>query len=500
MPEHAPLFRMEAELHMGMEEEQALKQVQEARARTGRIADITTQIRMAAEDYVAGLVSVKSGIYPQTSQLINDRTFPGIVARVTREALFAYANRGLSFSPPSDASSSQELTETIEACVDGAFREWWGGRTDFVPSYNQYHESAFIKAHPPLAWMQAASKIERAKARVCGQVQEMSPESEVVEAVIHADRMYNIRTDWRHHFERVRSAHYRAVDRADAGSIVDRLERSYNHALLQPQTIVQLESDDPAERRAFRQTTRRGVFVNGYRESIDGRPSVAEQMRCDFGREYARNEPRYQGRYLEDEHGEIIAWLTWYQPPHKHLKRNNDNTSMIRAYLKRGVTGGRMNYALPEYRGILHRKASTTLMIDTIRAEVPLAAWRLMAKATREMCENSPYLTDFMGYRLGDVRFSPPLKGTGIHDRVHWSENSQSHKFFSRLGCTNFAEDGNRKSGPRSRRVLPDGREIFLHPHWVAFVGDIAEVASNAKEIWLNEANRYGDVSGDGFE
>lgn len=479
---------------MGMEirQEAQLSFAQQQRSLEGKRADIATQIRRAAEDHMFELITDARTVY---SQIITDDNFTGITGRVARGALFRYVNKEL----PLGAAPAEELEQAhdmIEECVSDAFDDWWRQRHDFVPSHKMAPEAQFIARHKPIDWSEThVPLIERAKARMNGVERKDELKPQVQETIRHIDQGLGINTAFRENFDRVRSAAYKAVTVDNIESVLDRIEEVYNEDLLKAETIALLKSADPAVRKAFIERTERGVFVSGFRERIKGKPSVRDQMEKDFTREYKENEPRYEGRYLEDENGKILAWLTYWQPPREVSKKN---ATLIRQYLKKGVTGARMTYANNSVRDVLHNVAAHTVMIDTIQGPVRPGARRLMAHVTQDMQERSPYLKKFLGYYLDELFFRPSFEIFG-REEVHLSQNASSFGYFSKLGCKNFATDRNPNFGPWSSRTLPDGQEIKLDAQWAAFVGDFPTVVQNARNLWHQDCLRYGDISKDGL-
>lgn len=476
-----------------MQQEPRMDVTQELRAQEGKRADIATQIRRAAEDHMFELITDARTVY---SQIINDDNFTGITGRVARGALFRYVNKGMPLDG-TPVEEPEELPGMIEECVADAFHDWWMQRLEFVPSEKMHPEAHFIALHQPIDWSENhVPLIERAKARMNGVERKDDLKSQVQETVRHIDQGLGINTAFRQNFDRVRSAAYKVVTIDTVESVLDRIEEAYNEDLLKAETIALLKSTDPAVRKAFIERTERGVFVSGFRERIKGKPSVRDQMEKDFTREYKENEPRYEGRYLEDENGEILAWLTYWQPPREVSKKN---ATLIRQYLKKGVTGARMTYANNSVRDVLHNVAAQTVMIDTIQGPVRPGARRLMAHVTQDMQAHSPYLKKFIGYYLDELFFRPSFEIFG-REEVHLSQNASSFGYFSKLGCKNFATDRNPNFGPWSSRTLPDGQEIRLDAQWAAFVGDFPTVAQNARNLWNEDCLRYGDISKDGLK
>jgi hypothetical protein len=338
--------------------------------------------------------------------------------------------------------------------------------------------------------------IQRVKERANGSSEEVPLVREVAEGIINIDSRQNVLTSTRHIFERVRSAAYLAITPDDIQDVLPRIEKSYNSVWLTPETIAKLESGDSVDRKEFVRKTRKGVFVSGFHEKIDGQPSVAEQMLHDLTREYEPDEPTYEGRYLEDENGEILAWLTYWQPPHCESEKN---AQLVREYLQKGVTRGGMRYDDLREKEIIESFAKETVMIDTIRGGIHNAARRLMAKVTQEIYERSPYVKKMIGYYLHNLYFDPPLH-VKDQEEVRLSENVSSATFFASLGCRVFAKDRNPENGPRSKRILPDGRELYLRPVWEAFEGSFDTVRRNAREPWLREGLIYGDFTQDGLK
>lgn len=371
--------------------------------------------------------------------------------------------------------------------ISNEFDRWWLQKDTYVRSSEMPSERAFIERHGAIDWSRAMSSIHHAGYRA------PSPEQTVADEA--AECVMNIETGFRptkgvsrEAYDRVRSAKVVSFSHENIDELIPKIEISYNHAWLKPEAIDKLEKGDLS---GFRHQTEKGVFVFGFDEEPDRNISVRNQLIQDVKNEYNSNEASYQGKCLMDDDGNILAYFTYWQPPENQSRRN---ASMIKNYLRKGVTGGKMNYATSPSRSFLERFTESTLLIDTIRGEVPFAAARLMAKTTHKMHQHSRYLSHLIGYRLHELHFRPSLDAGS--DYVRLGENDSSGKFFGDRGCYSFATDFNKK-GTSSVRKLPDGGEVHLNPEWIWFVGRFGDVMNMSRHRWDVIRTSYGDLSAD---
>lgn len=451
----------------------------------GSTAKISTEIMGLTLQHISRLMNDES----ETYKSIDKTAVSGIAARVARGVVFRLATDDIPLvdAPDTPNRGEGELLNTIVSHIREEFDEWWTFHHDYRPPAKMPSESGYISANGPLDWSKAVTSYERISHSPLS-VRENVPADRILESVANIHQISKIPLHLSDIYSDVRTATYGVISSNTFHEIFPKIKASYRHAWLEAEAFQLLKEQKMDE---FVRRTRKGIFVYGFDEEGDRKVSVSDEMSQDLVRHYHHDEPTYEGRYLMSADGRLLAWMTYWQTP---LSPSDKNGKMVCNYLANGVTGGEMQYTRSPKREFLERDAKDTLMIDTIRGEVPLAAARLMSKVTTEMQHISPYLKRFMGYRLHDLEMNPPPNEK--HDHIRLSENLSSSHFFDKRECFPFAYDYS-PAGPRSKRDLPDGTEMYLNPEWVAFVGRFGDVREASQREWISIQRSFGDISDD---
>lgn len=414
---------------------------------------------------------------PHDVRLLTEQVNPGVLARVMRDSI--YKLHTVSHFLRCDEHEFQRAQQMLTDVVPGVFNEFWE---------EQRHNAGFITERD------APGARDFTRTTGGDDTTEIDPFLEDV------DRMFTLKYPPAI-FERVRNAAYVTINSETYPEYRDRLFASYRRHWLTPETIAKLR--DPKEVGEFTKETRKGIFVYGIDERVDGKPSVAEQMDEDFSRRYGPRDRSYVGKALVGDDGEVLSWLTYWQTP---AEPNGRALRDMRSYLDRGVTGGRMKYTGAPDKDTFSRNIKTLLMFDTISGGPPMASARLFAKSVQDMLDpaqgGTPHLTNFVAYRLYELHMEPAIRRNRI---MRLADNKSSDNFFNRYGCEEFAIDFS-LNGPRSERVLPalpdagvpDGQKMYLNPRWVAFSGEFDTILSHAWAVWRSMQHTYGDVTNDG--
>lgn len=295
-------------------------------------------------------------------------------------------------------------------------------------------------------------------------------------------------------FARVRNARYVDVDASNIDALLPKIGQSYKRAWLKPETLEKLKTNHPDDIDHFRKTVERGVFVYDWNER-NGGPSLEEQFREDVLREVdTYDTAKFRCKCLLDDEGEILAWLSYLQPPKS--SRPEAYRERVRDYMLHGATGGRMEYTRkPNYKQFRHR-LDNIFLFDTLRGGVPMAASRLFAKSMQEVAMECSHIQHFICYRLHEIFITPQFEA--MREPLRFSENIRSEHFFHERGCKVIAYDYN-KNGPKSPRTLSDESVIQLNPNWVVLAGEMPDVFHRSLNEWRLTQIRYGDFSSDGI-
>lgn len=428
---------------------------------TGKIAGVVTEISSAAVAVVTEMHRNHQQPYYRT---IGNHSVYGIAGRVARETIFHLANLQAPFLELHSGQSEAAEIDVEDIVID-QFHQWWAKRSSYIPSNQLPEVMKYEKEH--------------------GGVSETSDLHSILELT---DANFFGSSNMREIYDRVRTATYGTISRGNVDLLLPKIHESYKRSTLQAETIEKLARHRAQGETHFKGDVHKGIFVFDFQERVDGNPSIEEQMYDEFTRS-PEHSTGYVGKYLMDDDGELLAWLTYWQPP--RLK-NEQYRSMLDQYLRKGVTGGKMRYSRkPERREFLPYLDST-LMFDTIKGEVPFAANRLFAKSMQDMLLDNSSLEMFIGYRLHELHLNPPLE---VYKKpIRLFDNLRSSKFFTDRECGSFATDHNR-SGPASIRTLSDGSTVLLNPEWVAFNGRFDDIINASWQKWHSVQRKFGDVS-----
>jgi len=298
-------------------------------------------------------------------------------------------------------------------------------------------------------------------------------------------------------FRRVRTARYVDINGGNIEEFLPKIRQSYERAWLRPETLEKLSRDSADDIQSFKEETGKGIFVYGFDEKPNEGLSIQEEIIRDLKSEKdPQYFPRFQCKCLLDENGEVIAWLTYWQPP-AYTGKNTEHPDMIKEYLQHGVTGGHMQYTVkPPYKDY-KSNFNEFLLFDTLRGEVPMAAARLFPHALQDMIAECPRIQSFISYRLYELFQNPSFPK--FDARIRLFENTKSDSFFSKRGCTSFAIDYS-KRGKKSMRELSDGSTTSLNPAWIALSGDIRQMYRKSLELWNIMQCAHGDPTCDGLD
>lgn len=296
-------------------------------------------------------------------------------------------------------------------------------------------------------------------------------------------------------FARVRNAKYVDINRTNIHDYLPRIRASYERAWLTAKSLEKLSHNNADEIAAFCAETAKGVFVYGFDEKV-GDASVEEQMVGDLTSENDPNDfPAYKCKALEDEKGELLAWLTYWQPP--LFRSNGSHRESVVKYLHNGVTGGDMHFGLQPTKESFLMKPDKVLLFDTLRGEVSTAAARLFAKSVQDMIDHCSYIEDFITYRIRELFTEPRFQAYNATKR--FCENTKSEIFFNARGCIDIARDFN-PDGPKSQRVMENGTVVTLNPEWDVLSSEIRELFRRSKAIWNAIQLKNGDPTSDGLD
>lgn len=398
---------------------------------------------------------------------IPEQSLHGVEARFAKAAAARLASSGfydeLNDNTQIDLQTFEKMRKIIAAELD----EWWDEQ--------KVNKHAFCKFfHEPKDADSATPQMKRIFREI--------------------DSTYGISRKKRGMFEKVRTAEVEEITGDNIHDMLPAIERVYNQAYLREDAIEFLRENTAASINAFRERTKKGVFVFGFHEKVKGKPSVAEQMVHDFTKPDATDDVKYRGWVLHEPGQENIqAFLTLWEPPYDESHKN----PMLAQYLKTGVTGGKMRYTRKPKQAEIEPYIGKTLMIDTICSNQRYAASRLFAKALHRSKKNRKDLQYFMGYRLHELLFTPPFQA--FQEPIRFSDNASSADFFESRDCASFAYDHNTR-GSQSVRKLSDGTSLYLNPEWVAFNGKFDSVLAASLIAWRTVQATYGDISYDGFD
>lgn len=305
------------------------------------------------------------------------------------------------------------------------------------------------------------------------------------------------RSDSRADFERVREAKYRQLQMDDVPQIID----TYQAALLDTKTLELLcktEEKMPEEEilqriEEFRKKIRKGVFIWDLEQDV----FQAELA----GRSLKETGMDLRGRVLEDEEsGKILAWLTYKHAPNTP---NTRQEKTVKRYLKKGVTGNKIQYdndSLPYDQ--FEKNWDKIELFQDIRSLHRFAADRLAALAFSEMKMANPNLRYIFAYRLYDLFVTPQLdfmsqtRSRGILP----TQNDKSYSRFFGWGFRHLAYDFNPKeSAPRALRKNVNGADRLLNPKWGIIAGSIDDVVENSTREYRDIQIAHGDISQDKF-
>lgn len=296
-------------------------------------------------------------------------------------------------------------------------------------------------------------------------------------------------------FARVRNARYVDINGGNIHDYLPRIRASYERAWLGAQSLEKLRRNNADDIAAFCDETAKGVFVYGFDEKIDG-TSVEDQIVADLESDNDPNDfPSYKFKALEDDKGELLAWLTYWQPP--VFKGNGSHRAAVKRYLHNGVTGGEMRFGLQPTKESFLAKPDKVLLFDTLRGEVSTAAARLFAKSVQDMIDTCPSIEDFISYRIRELFTEPRFPAYNATKR--FCENTKSEVFFNKRGCIDIARDFN-PDGPKSQRVMQDGTTVTLNPEWDVLSCEIRELFRRSKSIWNAIQLENGDPTSDGLD
>lgn len=399
--------------------------------------------------------------------LANPHVIQGLTGRILRDCLYAMQVQTSVLQNDFD-SSLMEMEERIAEVVPGAVQEWWSAQRDsgdFLAMRDGPSAQECLRRYGELAI-------------------DVQPYSECVD-VEGLQR-------W-HAFEKVRTAAYITLNRDTYPELEEKIEESYEAVRLKNSAIAKLKIGDGDSVDAFVEETSRGIFVFGFHENVDGKPSVAEQMKSDFMTDVEDGSMRYIGKCLLTDKKELLSWLTYWEMPHDP---NEACKKTVHEYLMTGVTGGTMEYKGAPGRDKFMTDWRTIQMFDTICSSVSMAGSRLFAKALQEMWENNPQLRDFMAYRLYELFMEPRFDSLGDRN-IRFGDNESSGLFFGVRKCQGRAFDFN-PHGPKSRRDI-DGTCVLLNPMWEMFSGEMQRVLLASWGVWRSYQEKYGDVTEDGI-
>ncbi len=436
-------------------------------------------------------------------QVLSEENMSGIAARLGRATVFRLANEYV-FPHPVEPLTDMDLIDRITDAVDKEFDTWWATRDIYTPVSNSKSEQQFTHERGVIDW----GKAQTSRSIIASDEPEdllrstmqplissdgaQSHIGAVAECVTNLEHMFGIDPKMRAVFERVRTAVYGNVTPSNVDELLPKIRTSYEKAWLTPATIELLRHNKADKAAEFRRKTNKGVFVFGFDESVNGQPSVGEQMYKDFTAEKKETEPTYEGRYLMDDNGELLAWFTYWQPPRFP---SDAHRSQILSYLNNGVTGGDMAYRRDPPKKKFKRSVDEILMIDTLRGGLPFAASRLVCKAASDIQRHYSNIKTLLGYRVYSLQMKPAFPG--FREPIRMTENLSSSAFFADRDCANFAYDYNKKGGPMSERVLSDNSKMYLNPEWVAFNAPFDAFTAQSQSLWHEIQKKYGDVTHD---
>jgi len=436
--------------------------------RQGNASKMATEISAVTMEVLSESCADQRNIF---HQVITDANIRGIASRIARATLFRMTNQKTPLITRDPEKSDFQIIDEIEAHVREEFGAWWTHHQDYVASRDMQQEKTYIDAN--------------------GAPEEDS-DIAVVLGIIENNN-FSINPELRKIYDDVRGATYGTINGDNIEEILPQIERSYKTSWLEGESLWGISRNNPQQLEKFNERTKRGVFVFGFRERVDGKPSVAEQMHADFKRSPEEG-PLYKGKYLRGADGKLLAWLTYWQP---EIGLHNGHEQMVTDYLEQGVTGKPMTYTRTPKKEEHVSHAKHTLMFDTIWAGKRFAARRLFPKALIDMWKDNRSLKRFLGYRLNGIETFPSYRELHEHPRI--GENWYSARFFLERRCATFAHDFN-EFGPQSTRVLPDGTQIRINPEWAAFYGEFPEVLKTSWELWRQTQAEFGDLSSDGYD
>jgi hypothetical protein len=294
-------------------------------------------------------------------------------------------------------------------------------------------------------------------------------------------------------FNRVRSAMFRRMTPDD----LPRLRSKYMERWLTPEdvhAIATQEADSTGELiNKVRNKLRRGVFVALPDEHQGGTKPFFEDMRKNLGMKAEPTMPQYMG-YLLESGKEILAWLTWWQPPERPSEEYN---RFVEDYLLHGTTGGRIEYTKSgsRARNTLRGNPRRLLLFDTLQGGPRFAGPRIMAKAVEVMSVLNPDLYAMELYRLSSLVIRQ--RGTRERPELPIGHNTSSFEFFDARGFSDYGIESNLSNPDQAYLREHQNQSYDVYPIWAHMVGKMRDIRFLCWKLWNEDRIGFGDEADD---